>query len=70
MNKGNRDIKSDKNDRWTWKMDTDQKIFQNFFPLPENKLLKIFFQIFLLAQKMRLEILGGPLGSDLEFKVI
>ena len=28
MNKRNRDIKSDKNDRWTWKMKTDQKFFQ------------------------------------------
>ena len=43
-------------------METDQKIFQNFLPLPENQLLKIFFKKFLLAQKMRLEISGGPLG--------
>ena len=51
MNKGNRDIKSDKNDRWTWKMKTDQKIFQNFLPLPENQLLKIFFQKNFISSK-------------------
>ena len=44
-------------------METDQKIFQNFLPLPENQQLKIFFKnFFFLAQKMRLEISGGPLG--------
>ena len=43
-------------------METGQKFFQNFLPLPENQLPKIFFKNFLLAQKMRLEISGGPLG--------
>ena len=43
-------------------METDQNNFQNFIPFPENQLLNFFFQKFLLAQKMRLEISGGPLG--------
>ena len=62
LNKGNRDIKNDKNDHWTWETETNQKNFQNFLPLPENQLLKFFFKNFLLAQKMRIEISGGPLG--------
>jgi len=32
-------------------METDQKIFQNFLPLPENQLLKIFFQKFFIGSK-------------------
>ena len=42
-------------------METDQKFFPNFLPLPENQLLKKFFQNFLVAQKMRLEISGVKL---------
>ena len=51
LNKGNRDIKNDKNDHWTWEMETDQKKFQNFLPLPENQLLKIFFQKIFIGSK-------------------
>ena len=42
-------------------METDQKFFPNFLSLPENQLLKKFFQNFLVAQKMRLEISGVKL---------
>jgi len=32
-------------------METDQKFFQNFIPLPENQLLKNFFQKFFIGSK-------------------
>ena len=65
-NKRNRDIKSDKNDRWTWKMKTDQKIFQNFLSLPENQLLKIFFQKIFISSKDAPWNFRGTFGSQIK----
>ena len=43
-------------------METDHNFFQNFLPLPENQPQKKNLKIFLLTQKMRLEISGRPFG--------
>ena len=65
MNKGNRDIKSDKNDHWTWEMETNQQNFQNFLPLPENQLLKIFFQNFFIGSKDASWNFRGTFGGQI-----
>ena len=62
MNKGNQEIKTNKNDLWTKRMENEQKKLKISSHFRKKIDWKFFIKKFLLAQKLHLKISGGTLG--------